>query len=113
MQLRISEIYRLVRVNSGGFTKASKYVAEKQTETQITMCGLIHSVNLSNQTAFCAHGEDDSGEEGDVLVIKAQRKNGMTPVYTVGMDANHVNSKPSVFLQLYPYVDWIKRAIAS
>lgn len=109
METRLSEIYRLVRANTKNLYESSHYTSKKYTQSQNIRCKALYKIDPSKQPAFCAVGEDETGQEGDPFVIKAPRKNGMTPVYTVAIDANHVNAKTGIFLQLYPYVEWIKK----
>lgn len=118
---RISEIYRLVRKTQMKYTdwfewldvsQVVAYNAKNYTQTETEYCELIHRVNLEDQTAFCAQGDGKAGNQGDPFVVKVRGKNGTTPIYQIGIDAIHVRRlNPGIFLNLYPYVQWINEVI--
>lgn len=113
LKKRTSEIYRLVRADSPDINKAADYKPRNYTQTATGLCELINSVKLADQTAFCAHGDDDQlpKNAGDPFVVKAKGATGMMTVFQVGMDAFHLDVQTGMFLDLYPYVQWIKNTL--
>lgn len=109
---RISEIYRLVRDSTLKVFQAAAYKPKSYVLLNTEYCHLMHSVNLSNQTAFCAQGDDASGNHGDPFVVKVKEEKGNTPIYVVAIDAIHLNDRLGIFLELYPYVQWISNIIS-
>lgn len=118
---RISEIYRLVRTTQVKYSdwfewlnvsQAVSYKTKNYTQMETEYCELIFRVNLKDQTAFCAQGDVKSGNQGDPFVVKVKGMNGTTPIYQVGIDAIHMRRlNPGIFLNLYPYVQWINNVI--
>lgn len=109
---RASEIYRLVRTNQFDASKAAVYKPKNYTQVETEFCELVHSVRLLHETSFCAYGDNESGNQGDPFVVKARGKNRTTPIYQIGIDAIHLRRlSPGIFLNLYPYVQWIVDSI--
>lgn len=108
---RASEIFRLVRTNPFNAAKAAVYTPKNYTQVETELCELFHNVRLLDQTSFCAYG-DGSGNQGDPFVVKIRGKNRTSPVYQIGLDAIHLRRlSPGVFLNIYPYVQWIVDSI--
>lgn len=101
----------MVREDSFQSLKASAYKPKSYKQVETEFCQLIHSVKLSDQTAFCAQADVISGNQGDPFVVKIKGKNGTTPIYQIGLDAMNTQLHPGVFLDLQPYVQWINDTI--
>lgn len=93
-------------------TKAAEYKPKNYTLLETEFCALIYKVNLLDQSSFCAQSSDDSGNRGDPFVTKVRGVNRTTPVYVIGLDAVRLNLNPGIFLNLYPYVEWINEMIS-
>lgn len=110
---RASDIYRLVRKKSFDAAKAAVYIAKNYTQVENEYCQRNEcSADLLDQTSFCAQGSDDSGNQGDPFIVQVKETNETFPIYQIGLDAVHLRMNPGVFLNLYPYVEWINDIIS-
>lgn len=109
---RASEIYRLVREDAFDTLRAAVYTPKNYTQMETEFCELIYRVHLLPQTAFCAQGDVKFGNQGDPFVVKVKGPNRTSPVYVIGLDAIRLDRlNPGIYLNLYPYVEWINEII--
>lgn len=118
---RVSEIYRLVRTTKVTYedweewldvSRTVAYEAKNYTQMETEYCELIYRVNLKDQTALCAQGDGESANQGDPFVVKVRGEDRTTPVYLIGLDAIRMRRMdPGIFLNIYPYVEWINNTI--
>lgn len=112
----ISSLFRIVHVNSFKINKASAMKPIKYNRFKMEMCMMYFKGNISEKNVICASANSQlrirHGAEGDPFVVKINGPQGTTPVYQVGLDVIHSSKTPGMFLNLYPYVQWIANTIS-
>lgn len=102
----------MVRDVSFGVPQSAACNPKKYVQVNGTLCdSMIHSANLPQETAFCAQGKDGLRNEGDPFVVKVVEENGSAPIYQVGLDTILSKKNSGVFINLYPFVQWINETI--
>lgn len=82
------------------------------------MCALVYkSTNVTDENAICASADgpfidNELGAEGDSFVIRIGGPQATTPIIVVGLDVTYAKQKLGLFLNLYPYLQWIVNTIA-
>lgn len=105
-------MYRLVRVSAFDVSKGASYRPKNYTLFNPLICKLIHKLDPSDQTGFCASGDGRFGNEGDPFIVKIKAESWTSPVYQIGMDAVHLEGTLGEYLDLFPYVKWIRNTLA-
>lgn len=111
---RVGRIYRLVRVDPFDISFAANYKPNNYSQVENDLCKMLHEEKktgletLLDQNTFCAQGGDRYGNMGDPFVVKINGPTGKSPVYQVGIDTVRSNADPGIFLNIYPYVQWIR-----
>ena len=106
---RDSSLYRLTRSSSFDVSKASTYEPKNYTVLENEKCN-EYNRDVFGDTVFCAKTNSSSGMVGDPFHVRVM-ENGTYPIYLVGFDAYGNNANPSLFVDTYSNIEWIKDTI--
>lgn len=118
MNERVSALFRIIHVYPFNIAKATPMKPIKYKQFDAQLCAMFHSGTVVTETnAICASTENTKfgngiGAAGDPFVVKVNGAEGVTPIYQVGLDVIHSKQKPGLFLNLFPYMQWIIDTIA-
>lgn len=105
--LKDNILYRLYS-NNTKLSQPTGYNTKKYSVVGNAKCS-SYKIPFTN-AVFCAQSDEELGSNGDPF-MHALNEDGKYPIYQVALDGYHMNDNPTVFVNVHPYIEWIKDTI--